>query len=167
MDIFLIRHAVAEERDPARWPDDSLRPLTTPGKRRFREAARGLARVTPRVDAVLSSPYERASETAAILAKVAGWPAPRPCDALAPGGGATASIEAIEALGEPEAVALVGHEPDMSELLAYLLGASEMAIATGFRKGGVAAVTVDGPPGPGAARLRMVLSPKVLRRLGG
>ena len=69
MKIYLVRHAAAFERDPDRWPDDSERPLAPEGEEEFRLAARGLARVVPRVDAILSSPYRRAWRTAEILSE--------------------------------------------------------------------------------------------------
>src|SRR5213079_2536476 len=67
MDICLIRHAIAAQRDPEQWPDDRDRPLTPKGEQRFRKTARGLAGVVPRMDVVFSSPLERAWRTAAIL----------------------------------------------------------------------------------------------------
>src|ERR1700680_3697749 len=82
MNVYLVRHAIAGVRDAGQWPDDSLRPLTKKGERRFRNAARGLAGFVPAPKAVLSSPYVRAWQTATILQEEAGWPAPTACDAL-------------------------------------------------------------------------------------
>ena len=76
MYLYLVRHAIAHGRDPECWPDDSRRPLTPEGEEDFRGAARGLGRVVPEVDMLLSSSYERAWRTAEILAEQAGWPAP-------------------------------------------------------------------------------------------
>src|SRR5947207_3261160 len=82
MDLYLVRHAIAGVRDPNIWPDDSLRPLTKKGARRFRKAACGLGRFVRAPEVVLSSPFARASQTAEILAAEADWPDPLPCDAL-------------------------------------------------------------------------------------
>ena len=71
MDVYLVRHAIAHERNSTRWPDDALRPLTTAGMRKFRKAAAGLARCVPKTAAVFTSPFVRARETAAILAESA------------------------------------------------------------------------------------------------
>jgi phosphohistidine phosphatase len=60
VDVYLVRHAVAERRNTARWPDDTTRPLTANGAKRFARAARGLRRIVPTVDLALSSPYARA-----------------------------------------------------------------------------------------------------------
>ena len=71
MEVFLVRHAIAHERNRKRWPDDAKRPLTPAGKQKFRKAARGLAKWLPKSAALLTSPYVRARETAEILA--AAW----------------------------------------------------------------------------------------------
>ena len=42
MKLYLVRHAIAEERGPV-WPDDHERPLTTRGIARMREIALRLA----------------------------------------------------------------------------------------------------------------------------
>jgi len=119
--VYVVRHAIAEQRDAERWPDDSKRPLTKQGEERFRSAARGLMRVAPRVDSVLSSPYVRAWRTAEILNEEAGWPEPERCDALeaerAPDG-------ALEVVRSRESVAVVGHEPFLSGFVSLLLGAN-------------------------------------------
>jgi hypothetical protein len=85
--LYLVRHAVAHKRDAERWPDDSKRPLTPEGEEEFVGAVRGLARVVPEVDILLSSPYERAWRTAKILTQHAGWTAPREFPALEPRAG--------------------------------------------------------------------------------
>ncbi|MDQ4042861.1 MAG: histidine phosphatase family protein, partial [Actinomycetota bacterium] len=81
MDLYVVRHAVAQKRDENIWPDDSERPLTVEGEEKFRRAARGLLRLVPEVEVVLSSPFTRTWGTAEILEQ-AGWPAPVPCEEL-------------------------------------------------------------------------------------
>ncbi|MGI9116098.1 MAG: SixA phosphatase family protein, partial [Gaiellales bacterium] len=66
-DVVIVRHAIAEERDPQRWPDDGLRPLTAFGRERFAPAARGLGTLVGRPERVLASPYVRTWQTAEIL----------------------------------------------------------------------------------------------------
>ena len=65
--LYLVRHAVAEERGPA-WPDDSQRPLTEEGAKRWRRQAAGLAALEARPDLILTSPFTRARQTADLLA---------------------------------------------------------------------------------------------------
>src|SRR5262249_18753372 len=76
MELLLVRHAIAAERDPSRWPDDRDRPLTSQGEERMRRAARGLGRIAPEVDLAFASPLVRAWRTAEILHEEIGWPAP-------------------------------------------------------------------------------------------
>lgn len=165
MELYLIRHAIAYDRDAERWPDDAERPLTERGERRFRRAARGLRRAAPTVDIVLSSPFTRAWQTAQILEREADWPAPRPCQGLMPG---HAPAEVIAALGEESragTISLVGHEPSLHELASYLVTGDPAIDICTFSKGGVARLRFSDAVAPGAGELRWLLSPKLLRAL--
>lgn len=143
-------------------PDDE-RPLTRAGEKRFRRAARGLARVADRPDALLTSPLPRAARTAEVAAKA--WGKVSPTDTPALAGGEVAEVfRAIEEHGADATVAVVGHEPQMSEILARLLGSAKADRLT-FRKGGAALVDVEGPLAEGG-RLVWYLTPRVLRELG-
>ena len=84
MDLLIVRHAIAFERNPRRWRDDGERPLSPEGMVRARKAATGLRHVTERPECMLSSPLVRAWQTAAILTEKAGWPKAVECLALAP-----------------------------------------------------------------------------------
>src|SRR5581483_9129297 len=90
------------------------------GTRSFKRAARGLRALVPEVQLVLSSRYVRAWQTALLLQREAGWPAPLECHAL----GEAPPEEVLAAL-QPHAtldrVALVGHEPHLHELASLLL----------------------------------------------
>ena len=55
MDLLIVRHAIAFERNPKRWPDDGERPLSPEGMRRARKAAAGLKRIANRPVRVLTS----------------------------------------------------------------------------------------------------------------
>ena len=74
MDLLIVRHAIAFERDSRRWRDDGERPLSPEGMVRARKAAAGLKNIAERPQCVLSSPLVRARQTAAILTEFAGWP---------------------------------------------------------------------------------------------
>jgi phosphohistidine phosphatase len=165
IDVYLVRHAIAEDRDPARWPDDSRRPLTEKGAASFRRAARGLQRIVPTVDRVLSSPYPRAWQTAEILRDEAGWPAPEPRDQLAAPSSPDAALELLRDQGANTSVALVGHEPNLSSFASLLLTGSEAPLRVELKKGGVIALDWATAPGPSAALLRWIASPKILRAL--
>ena len=162
MDIYLVRHGVAEPRGAE--IDDAPRRLTEDGIARLRRVADGLSRLGVEVDAVLSSPYPRAWETAELLSDELGWPAPAELVALAPGGSAAECLAALSARAEA-ALAVVGHEPNLSELASLLLAGAESLLRIDLRKAGV--VCLSGPPGlsPGSCVLRWSASPRMLRRL--
>ena len=168
MDLYLVRHAIAEERDPRRWPDDALRPLSARGRARFRLAAAGLRRLGARVDLLLTSPCVRARETAGLLAGDAGWPAPSVLGRAAPGGrpeGVLADLGRVA--GDAGAVALVGHEPDLQRLASFLLTGVPGSLAARWRKGGIARLGCPDGLRPGAAALEEYLPPRVLRAAAG
>ena len=161
MDLYIVRHAAAYGRDPDRWPDDSRRPLTPEGEEEFRRAARGLARIASRADAVLSSPYQRAWQTAQILSELDSWPAPEPLPVLEPTLPPEKAALALE--DYPGSVAVVGHRPGLHELAAYLLTGEASGVEITIEKGGVACIRFDGAVEPGAGELHWLLTPEVLR----
>lgn len=164
MRLVLLRHGPAGERDPSRWPDDRGRPLTARGEARTRRACAGLARLEPAVALVLSSPLRRCADTAACLREaLAGAPAVRPSEALAPGGDARDVLRELESLPAGDTVALVGHEPDLGNLAGLLLFGAPSALP--LRKAGGCAIDFDTRSAPGAGRLRWFLPPRALRRL--
>ncbi len=161
MRLLIIRHAIAVPRGTPSIPDAD-RPLTRQGKSRFREAARGLARLLDRPDALLTSPWLRARQTAALLAGAWRHIEPRKVEALA--GGSFEELAAVLDRQPREAtVAVVGHEPQLSAVLGRLLGARPAERLT-FKKGGAALVEVSGHLADGGS-LVFFLPPKVLRRL--
>lgn len=165
-ELYLVRHAIAEERDPLRWPDDGLRPLTSRGIRRFEAAARGLRRLVPRVDVLLTSPLVRARQTADILVVEADWPPAQTMDALAPDTPVAETVGALASFSTERRVAAVGHEPHLSALATALLGGDASRPFLAFRKGGVACIQFDvGANGRGDGVLRWLLTPKALRLL--
>jgi phosphohistidine phosphatase len=156
-----VRHAIAVDRGTPGIPDDE-RPLTPEGERRFRKAAKGLARITRRPDVLLSSPLPRAHRTAEIAA--AAWKRIRVTDAPALVGAEFDDVaRLLDEHKDKRLVALVGHEPSLSELLARLLGGKD-AQRLEFRKGGAALVDLPGPASEGG-RLVWFLPPRVLRQL--
>ena len=166
MDLYLVRHAVAFDYDPSQWPDDSQRPLTPEGQKRFKRAARGLKGLVPSVDVVLSSPWVRAWQTAEVLESEAGWPPPVASEALAATGRAPAEVlQALQPFTGSNAIALVGHEPSLHELASYLLTGDTAHAQIEMKKGAVARLEVGEGLRPGAGRLLWLLPPRVLRSL--
>jgi phosphohistidine phosphatase len=166
MDVYVVRHAIAHERDASRWSDDGERPLTPEGEARFRKAARGLRRLVPTVDVVLSSPFARAWRTAELLEEEAAWPRPVRCEELAADRSATDAMSVIRSRATEAAVAVVGHEPGLSELASLLLAGSTR-VAFDLKKGGVIALGLADGVRRGSGYLRWVVTPKILRSLSG
>lgn len=165
MDLYVVRHAAAFERDPDRWPDDSQRPLTPEGEEEFRLMARGLATLVSRVEVVLSSPYARAWRTAQILYELDSWPEPEPSSVLEPTLPPEKAAQGLLSYSDAESIAVVGHRPGLHELAAYLLTGREDGLEIGLKKGGVMCIRFDGAPTPGTGELGWLLTPKVLKVL--
>ena len=161
MIVYIVRHAIAFERDDRKWPDDSERPLTSKGKARFRLVCRKLRKLGIGVDHVLSSGFVRAMQTAEILHQECEWPTPEKLTALEPGRNPVEVIKAT-ARRDAAAIALVGHEPSLSELLACMLaGAGSQAFGK-FKKGGIACIEFKGRPTAGGGEVRWLATPGLL-----
>jgi phosphohistidine phosphatase len=161
--LWLLRHADAE---PHGTREDSARRLTERGERQARLAGEAIALMGVEFEALLSSPKERARRTATVVAqawseqqrKQLGIHAP-----LAEGFDARQALEVMRALPSqpraagqaalPARVLLVGHEPDLSTVVAELTGAR-----IDLKKGGLAVVRIDGASG----ELMMLLRPSEL-----
>jgi len=164
-ELWVIRHGAATERAPD-GADDAQRPLTPKGERQ----ARRVRQVLPRIDRLFASPRLRAAQTAAPLADRA----PAGLETLA----ALADAEAVElpaalasalragALPDarPVRVAVVGHEPQLSEAIGLMIGDGERPATVRMRKGSVA--RLSGTLRPGGMALELLLSQSDLKRLG-
>ncbi len=158
--LFLLRHGKAIPRGTP-GVADAARRLTPGGVRATRRAARAVRSLTGRVDRLLASPLPRARETARIVARD-----PRRIEtlpALSPGRGPKGVWEALTRGGKGRRFLLVGHEPDLSELVAWLTGIRPSGIA--FRKGGLARVDLPEAPARRTGTLRWLVTPRILRKL--
>jgi len=159
MYLLLIRHADAGRHDAARWPDDSLRPVTDKGRRRHQRVARRLRRRGLAPTRLLSSPWLRAWETAEITALGTRGPSPERCHALAQPPDLSALRMAIGTEGEGAVVGLVGHEPWLSELASLVLTGSATGLAADFPKSGVMGIIAPTLE-PGAGVLQFLWRPR-------
>jgi phosphohistidine phosphatase len=162
LELYLVRHGIAEDRGEE-WPDDSKRPLTSGGISKLRKEARGLVTLDVTFDQIITSPLVRTRQTADVLAEVLkGKPPVATSDALAPAGTPAAVIQEIGRHARKARVALVGHEPNLGELAAQLIGAKA---PLEFKKGGVCRIDFDVLPPKGVGALRWFVTPKMLRSL--
>ena len=166
MRVVIIRHGIAEERDD--WAktgkNDDLRPLTDEGAKKVKKMARGLMLEVPQLLAIASSPLTRAWETAHIVGEVYNKRGPEALKSLAPGGNPVQVLEWINGF-EGGAVALVGHEPDLGELVGWLC-TGKTGAGPSLKKGGVALVEFATARTASTATLCWLMYPGHLRALG-
>ena len=165
MQLLVVRHAIAEERSD--WAlggqSDSLRPLTSKGRSRMKRNASALCCLVPDLQLIATSPFPRASETAAILSTAYDRLPVEEVPALASGASHGDLLDWLATRHE-KSIAVVGHEPDLGRLVAWLL-AGEGAHPMALRKGGACLLRFRGHPHCGEAELRWFLPPAVLRRI--
>lgn len=157
MTLTLVRHAIALD-----GADDDRRPLSGKGRRRFATVVQALARLEMRFDLVAHSPKLRALETAeALVPLLRDEGSTMVSDLLAEAPGPEL-IETLAAWGGD--VAIVGHEPHLSALLAWLVtGSMDDGASFRLKKGGVA--VLEGSVAPGTMTLTALLTPSLLRKL--
>jgi phosphohistidine phosphatase len=166
MELLLVRHAIAFERNAKRWPDDAERPLSPRGAARARKAAAGLKVIARRPARVLASPLRRTLETAAILTEHAAWPGAVECPELLPGATPEALLSLLRRMPD-KCIALVGHEPGLGRLIGACLTSSARGRTFELKKLGAALLKFPGAARPGGAQLVWMARPRMLRALAG
>lgn len=157
MKLYVMRHGPAE--DHADSGVDGDRALSPPGRERVRAVAKMLAETGEEPLLVITSPLVRAVQTAEIVALATklgereGTVEVR--RQMAPGGDAATLAHQLVAEGKKR-VMLVGHEPDLSGLVATLLG----SFGPAFDKAMIVGLHLTSDTGRG--RLRFILDPKRL-----
>jgi len=138
MNLYLLRHAIAMESGWRPGASDAERPLSPEGKKKMRKIALGMKRLELSFDLILSSPYVRAQETAAIVVEeLTAACGVQLTPHLEVGGNPAELMEEVAALGKgKESILLVGHEPQLSKLISYLL-AGNSGLAITMKKGGL------------------------------
>jgi|YNPBryunderm2012_1023409.scaffolds.fasta_scaffold00377_10 phosphohistidine phosphatase len=163
MELYLVRHAWAEEQDSARWPDDSQRPLTPEGRKRFAKLVRKLAQTQFQPTLIVTSPLVRARQTAQVIANVLKKQGPTVVEheELAPGGCLNPLAEwTASQTGRHQAIAWVGHAPDIEVFCAALIGRGQSLIH--FAKGAVALVRFEKALELGQGELQWLVTAKLL-----
>lgn len=156
--LCFFRHGIAVDRgDPAYVDKD--RPLTPEGESKTRGAAQGLWRLKMPFDAVLTSPWLRAKQTAAILTEVLEQPEARELPELAGDRSAEELLAALTTF-RGRCILLVGHEPLLSETAVTLLGGRW---TLDLKKSGACAIEVDALPLRKPAQLLWHLTSRQLR----
>jgi len=126
MKILFIRHSLAIERDEFSGHDFD-RPLTDKGKKRAKKFFEKVHLIYPKIDVIYSSTAKRALQTAEILKDFYPNAAFITSNLLLPG----ASIDELKKLikdTEANVIAIVGHEPDLSNFVKELMYAPNLKI---------------------------------------
>ena len=166
MDLYILRHGVAEERDPRKYPDDFDRPLTKKGIRRLVRQARAWNRLEIPLDVIVTSPLVRAAQTAEVMQRELKQPATLEfSDHLAPAGDQALLMDYLA--GEHSSangVMLVGHEPDLSTLVSVLAAGSAFPVIR-LKKGALCKLSLTVTRYGRCGWIEWALEPKQMARL--
>jgi phosphohistidine phosphatase len=168
MDVLLIRHGIAQDREAfaLRGLSDELRELTPKGKRKMRDAALGLKYLVPSLHALASSPLLRAVQTTDIVMDIYGSSSRVLLPSLSPRGERQDVLAWLWQHPRQESVALIGHEPDLGELASWLL-TGHVGLYLPLKKGGACLLKWDEQVIVGQGKLAWFLTASQLQKLSG
>ena len=162
--LYLMRHGIAIDRADPKCPADEERFLTKKGIEKTRAVVQGLRALGIQPEAMLSSPYVRAVQTAEIAAAAFGFARDkiRPADALIFGHKPLELFRELAKLRAKEVICF-GHAPHLDEVIALALGCRETV--TSLKKAGVACLELKAMAPPRGS-LVWLCTPRTLRVLG-
>lgn len=164
MDLYILRHAIADQKNPFNMENDSDRPLTEEGAEKMRLIARALKSRELSFDIILSSPFRRAKETAEIVAEVFKCKdVVKFSSHLEVGGNPLALVNEINKhYADLGSILLVGHEPYLSRFISVLLS-GDGNVSVAMKKGGICKLVVSGGFRYGrCATLEWLLPPAII-----
>lgn len=163
MHLYLIRHGIAVDREDPRCPPDTERPLTPKGMKRSRAAALGLRALDVKPNAVLTSPWLRALQTAEIFCEVLRYPARKilRTDALKGTSSPSDLLRELQSM-KAKVVLCFGHEPHLHLVIGHVLRTS--AKITELKKAGLALLELE-RASPAQGRLLALYPASTLRLL--
>jgi phosphohistidine phosphatase len=164
-ELYILRHGIAVEPGTPGIPDDE-RPLTSKGRRRMREIARGLRRLDLQLDRIVTSPLPRASATAEIVAKVLDADDRLETANVLRAGSDVRSIRDWLRERTEDRLMIVGHNPDLTDLITLLVlghtnGAGPQPQVCELKKGGIAALRFSAD----RFEIDWIATPRLIRRL--
>jgi phosphohistidine phosphatase len=165
MQIYVVRHGIAIDREDPKCPPDPERYLTEEGIEKTKRVAAAVAALDAAPDLLLSSPYVRAMQTAEIFAAALDYPTQkiRRADLLLPGGEPTLFFRELAKDKQTSTLFVFGHAPQLDDLIATALGSKHHI--TSLKKAGVALLELT-RVSPPHAQLLWLATPKILRRSG-
>jgi phosphohistidine phosphatase len=159
--VYFVRHASAGQHmaDPAK---DQRRALDREGIEQCGLMGRALAALDAHVDAVISSPLKRATQTASLIGNELGYEGKLQLDpALAPDASFDQFRRLLQKYSSSEAILIVGHNPNFSDFLGTLISPARNASRVELKKAAVAKVELDNRAGI----LKWCITPKLVRTL--
>ncbi|MEK6324047.1 MAG: phosphohistidine phosphatase SixA [Acidobacteriota bacterium] len=167
MELYVIRHAIAEPLGKGNQFSDEKRALTEEGRNRMREAVKGLRKLGVELDLIMTSPLVRAVETAEILAGSMGISRKeiQHTPALAPGALAEQLFAEIKSHGGAESIALVGHQPDLGSLISRIIQSDHGVLSIQLKKGSIGCINVTETVPTLRGALMWLLTSRQLRML--
>lgn len=165
MQLYIVRHGIAIDREDPQCPPDPERFLTEEGIEKTKQVAKGVAEVAAVPDLMLSSPYVRALQTAELFAKALEYPKEkiRKTDFLLPGAESLQLFRELSRDKDSSVVFVFGHAPHLDDLLATALNSKHHI--TSLKKAGVALLELKRLVPPGG-ELIWLSTPKILRKAG-
>jgi len=164
MIVYLIRHGTADDATPA--TGDTERKLTQQGTLRTALVAKGLSKIGLSFDRIISSPYTRARETAAIVARITEYGDEVMIDGrLSPFSTFEDTDQLIKENADVEHLLLVGHQPCIGVFVSETCAENSLEIE--ITKASVTAVEIDRFRPHCRGRLLWSLPPKLIERLVG
>ena len=165
MQLYIVRHGIAIDREDPKSPADPERYLTEEGLEKTKRVAKGVAALGVSADLLLTSPYVRANQTAEIFANELDYPRQkiRRTDLLLPGGEPSLLFRELAKDKQASCVFLFGHAPQLDDLIATALGTKHHI--TSLKKAGVALIELK-RVSPPSGQLIWLGTPKILRKAG-
>lgn len=165
MQLYIVRHGIAIDREDPKCPPDPERFLTEEGIDKTKEVAKGLAEVATVPDLILSSPYVRALQTAELVAAALEYSKQkiRKTEQLLPGAEPLQLFRELAKDKDLSSVFVVGHAPHLDDLIATAIGSKHHV--TTLKKAGVALVELKRLVPPNG-QLIWLATPKLLRKAG-
>ena len=161
MELVLIRHGIAEDREQWQGQNDWLRPLTNEGRDKLKLLSGVYAKMISPVDVLVHSPLLRAQQTAEILLKSIKAKYTLESEVLAPDSNPTEFVKWVQDYPKAEKVVCVGHEPNLSQIASSLLmGSGRLNIQ--FKKAGAMSLYFSDVIKEKSARLDWLVTPKII-----
>jgi phosphohistidine phosphatase len=157
MNIYLIRHGDSE--GISKGLKDSERKLTPDGVLKIRNASLFWKNIIPEFEYIISSPYLRALQTAKIIATVYNFKKEIFIDKSLGCGSETESLIEIFNSFQSGEIALVGHQPDLSNHLSRLISGSGASVE--FKKGAIAKISFNNKVREGKGVLEFLVPPGI------